>query len=77
MFCESLSLLRLIVGRDTHEILQVAFLMYTFSFSKASLLTPCSIRVVDTVNVAFIMHANYVLGVTDFGDYRTNLYRPW
>jgi hypothetical protein len=39
--------------------------------------TPSSTRVADSINVAFVIDMNYHVGVTNFGDYRANLFIPW
>jgi hypothetical protein len=33
--------------------------------------------VADSINVAFVIDMNYHVGVTNFGDYRANLFIPW
>jgi hypothetical protein len=35
------------------------------------------LMLVDTANVAFVIHATYFIGVTNFGDYRASQFVPW
>jgi hypothetical protein len=41
------------------------------------MVTPPFARLVDTANVAFVIHATYFIGVTNFGDYRASQFVPW
>ena len=34
-------------------------------------------RLVDSANVAFVVHATYFIGVTNFGGYRADQFVPW
>lgn len=44
---------------------------------KNMLLTSSSTRLVDSINMAFIIYTTYHIGVTNFGDYRSELFIPW
>ncbi|KAN0132713.1 hypothetical protein V8E53_009384 [Lactarius tabidus] len=36
-----------------------------------------STRIIDSVNMAFIIHTTYHIGVTNFGDHRSIVFVPW
>ena len=66
-------------GRDLNEILQVTFLMYTFSklCYLIHVVTSSSTRLVESTNVGFVIYTTYHVGVTNFGDYRSLRFLPW
>ena len=36
-----------------------------------------SSRLIDSINMAFIIHTTYHIGVTNFGDYLSIIFVPW
>ena len=36
-----------------------------------------STRLMDSINMAFIIYTTYHIGITNFGDYRSILFVPW
>ncbi|KAI9437001.1 hypothetical protein H4582DRAFT_2129800 [Lactarius indigo] len=58
----------------------VAFLMYTFSKAlpfQPMIVTSHPTRLIDSANVAFVIHTNYYTSVTNFGDYQSLRFVPW
>ncbi len=41
------------------------------------MVTSPSTRLVDSANVVFVIHTNYHIGITNFGDYRSLQFLPW
>ena len=80
VLCEAPHDVQFTHARDLNETFAGRFFdVYFFeSFAIQCMIVTLSFtRLVDSANVAFISYANYHVGVTNFGDYRSNQFLPW